>query len=112
MTKPQLITLDMETYYDSEYSLTKMTTEQYIRDPRFEIIGVSYKIGDAPAKWVSLTYAGSLRQAPRTVEGPLCSLPPHGIRRGHPRLAAWHPPQVLVRYVVHVEAGKPDDCGR
>lgn len=52
---PKLVTLDFETYYDTEYSLSKMTTEQYIRDPRFEIIGVSYKIGDAAAKWVSLT---------------------------------------------------------
>lgn len=29
--------LDAETYFDSEYSLKKMTTESYIRDPRFKI---------------------------------------------------------------------------
>lgn len=33
-----LITLDFETYYDSEYSLSRMTYEEYVRDPRFESI--------------------------------------------------------------------------
>ena len=41
-----LITLDVETYYDRDYSLSKMTTEEYIRDPRFEVIGVSVKVGN------------------------------------------------------------------
>lgn len=30
--------VDTETYYDSEYSLSKMQTDAYIMDPRFEII--------------------------------------------------------------------------
>ena len=34
----KLIVLDYETYYDDEYSLSKMTTEAYVRDPRFEAI--------------------------------------------------------------------------
>lgn len=46
-----LVVLDFETYYDREYSLSKMTTEEYIRDPRFEVIGLSIKIGDGPACW-------------------------------------------------------------
>ena len=34
----EIITVDAETYYDKEYSLTKLTTEAYVRDPRFEVI--------------------------------------------------------------------------
>lgn len=33
--------VDFETYYDADYSLSKLTMAEYIRDPRFEIIGVS-----------------------------------------------------------------------
>ena len=35
---PNLITLDFETYYDKEYGLKKYTTEEYIRDEKFEVI--------------------------------------------------------------------------
>jgi DNA polymerase len=50
-----LITLDFETYYDKDFSLRKLTTEEYIRDKRFETIGVGLKIDDAETKWVSGT---------------------------------------------------------
>jgi len=46
-----LITIDFETYYASDYSLTKLTTEEYVRDSRFQVIGVSVKVNDAPAEW-------------------------------------------------------------
>jgi DNA polymerase I-like protein with 3'-5' exonuclease and polymerase domains len=48
-----IITIDFETYYDKEFSLSKMTTEQYIRDPRFELIGVGVKINHYPTDWYS-----------------------------------------------------------
>lgn len=48
-----LVTIDFETYYDKDYSLSKMTTEAYIRDPRFEVIGVGVKVGEAPTDWFS-----------------------------------------------------------
>jgi DNA polymerase len=51
MTK--LITLDFETYYDKDFSLSKITTEQYIRDQRFEVIGFGYKIDDGETTWVT-----------------------------------------------------------
>jgi DNA polymerase len=51
----QLITIDFETYYDPAYSLSKITTEEYIRDPRFEVIGVSVKVGTDDAQWFSGT---------------------------------------------------------
>jgi DNA polymerase len=50
------ITLDFETYYDSDYSLKKLTTEEYIRDVRFEVIGVSIKVDRKPALWISGTF--------------------------------------------------------
>jgi len=49
-----IITLDFETYYDKDYSLSKLTTEEYINDPRFEVIGVGIKYDDLQPEW----YAG------------------------------------------------------
>lgn len=48
-----IATIDFETYYDKDYSLSKMTTESYIRDKRFEIIGVGIKVNDYPTDWYS-----------------------------------------------------------
>ena len=42
-----MITIDFETYYDKDFSLSKLTTEEYVRDQRFEVIGVSVKVNDA-----------------------------------------------------------------
>jgi DNA polymerase I-like protein with 3'-5' exonuclease and polymerase domains len=50
-----LITLDFETYYSKEFSLGKLTTEEYIRDPRFEVIGVGVKLNDQDTEWASGT---------------------------------------------------------
>lgn len=50
-----VITLDFETYYDSVFSLSKMTTEEYIRSPMFECIMVSVKVDNAPTRWFSGT---------------------------------------------------------
>lgn len=50
------ITLDFETYYSKKekYSLSAkgMTYEKYIRDPKFEIIGVSAKVGSRNTEWL------------------------------------------------------------
>jgi DNA polymerase len=48
-----LITLDFETYYSKDFSLSKLTTEEYIRDKRFEVIGVAFKVDDGPTTWVT-----------------------------------------------------------
>lgn len=42
------IVIDFETYYDKEYSLSKITMEEYIRCDKFECIGVAVKIGNMP----------------------------------------------------------------
>jgi len=48
-----LITIDFETFYDTDYSLSRMTTEEYIRSPLFEVIGVGIKVDNNPAYWVT-----------------------------------------------------------
>ena len=45
------IVIDFETYYDKEYSLSKITTEKYIRCDKFECIGVAVKVGNHAAKF-------------------------------------------------------------
>ena len=50
-----IITIDMETYYDAQYSLTKLQTDAYITDPRYETILVSARIDDGPPQWFSGT---------------------------------------------------------
>ena len=49
----RLYTLDFETYYDKQYSLSKLTTEEYIRSPLFEVIGVSVAEDMGPPEWFS-----------------------------------------------------------
>jgi len=51
----KIITLDFETYYSREFSLTKLTTEEYVRSPEFEVIGVSVQVGDDEPVWFSGT---------------------------------------------------------
>ena len=57
MSQPfeDLIVLDFETAWDKkEYTLSKMSTEAYIRDPRFKAWGLSWKYyGEGVAQWVS-----------------------------------------------------------
>ena len=47
-----IYTLDFETYYDQDFSLSKMTTEAYVRDPRFEVIGLGIKKNDKSTKYL------------------------------------------------------------
>lgn len=56
MTAIPIVPIDFESYYDPQYSLSKITTEEYIRSPLFEIIGVSiWYPGDAQPTWVDGT---------------------------------------------------------
>ena len=48
-----IVYLDFETAYGKDHTLSKMTTVEYIRDPRFEIIGVGIAIGDGDPEWFS-----------------------------------------------------------
>jgi len=50
-----ILTLDFETYYSQEFSLTKMTNEEYVRSPEFEVIGVSVQRDNDEPVWFSGT---------------------------------------------------------
>ena len=48
-----IIFIDYETLYSREYSLSKMSTEAYLRDPRFKVHGVSLAVGfDETPVWI------------------------------------------------------------
>lgn len=50
-----MVVIDFETYYSKEFSLSKITTEEYIRSPQFEVIGVCVKEDDGPVEWITGT---------------------------------------------------------
>jgi DNA polymerase len=51
-----IITLDFETAYGGDLGFAKQTTEEYIRDPRFEVIGVAVQVNDGEPVWFSGTH--------------------------------------------------------
>jgi len=52
-----ILTLDFETFYSKEYSLSKkdITTQSYVDDERFEVIGVAVKKNNEEPVWFSGT---------------------------------------------------------
>lgn len=52
----QIVTLDFETFYDKDYSLSKITTEEYIRDYKFQTILCGIKINDGEPYWITGTH--------------------------------------------------------
>ena len=48
----RLVSLDFETFYSAEYTLSKLSTSEYVRDPRFKAQMVGIKIGNAKTKIV------------------------------------------------------------
>lgn len=61
-----IVTVDLETYYSSDYSLSKMTEIDYILDPRFEFICCSVKVDDQPVQraWGQAAIEALLRPCP------------------------------------------------
>ena len=56
-TRMDTLTVDLETFYSKEYSLSNkdMTTQRYVDDPRFEVIGVAVKKNNEETCWFSGT---------------------------------------------------------
>jgi DNA polymerase I-like protein with 3'-5' exonuclease and polymerase domains len=89
----KILTIDYETLYTSDYSLSKMSTEEYVRDSRFEIVGVAVKQDNFPTEFFTGTlnetrswlaqfdWAGSFALAQNTIFDAaihqwVCKLPP------------------------------------
>jgi DNA polymerase len=48
-----ILTLDFETFYSKDFSLRKLTTEEYIRDnERFKVHGIGMKVNDQPSFYI------------------------------------------------------------
>jgi len=61
---PNLITLDFETFYDTGYGLNRLTTEEYIKSPQFQVIGVAIKVNDGTTTW----YSGTREELQKTLD--------------------------------------------
>ena len=61
---PTIITFDAETFYDKDYSLTKLNTEPYVNDKRFELIGCGVKINNNETQ----TFSGPRKQSAEWLE--------------------------------------------
>ena len=48
-----IITLDFETFFSQDYSLTKLTTEAYVRDKRFEPHGCAVRAPGGETAWIT-----------------------------------------------------------
>jgi len=48
-----ILTIDFETYYSADLGFAKQTTEEYVRDQRFEVIGVAVQVNDGEPAWCS-----------------------------------------------------------
>jgi len=57
-----ILVVDFETFFDKEYSLKRLTTEEYIRDPRFKVHGVGLKANDQPSAYIWTDVKGFLNQ--------------------------------------------------
>jgi DNA polymerase len=51
-----IITVDFETAYGGDLGFAKQTTEEYIRDKRFEVVGVAVQVNDGEPEWFSGTH--------------------------------------------------------
>lgn len=48
-----LLTIDFETFWSDDYTLKKLSTEEYVRDPRFKAHGAAVKYGKEASRWLT-----------------------------------------------------------
>ena len=49
----RLVSLDFETFYDADYTLSKLSTSEYIRDPRFKAQMLGIKVGTGKTRIIA-----------------------------------------------------------
>lgn len=49
----KVITVDFESYYDKDYSLSRIQTDAYVLSPNYQTMGVSVKVDDGEVQWFS-----------------------------------------------------------
>ena len=54
-----ILVVDFESYYAKDYGFNKLTTEEYVRDSQFEVIGVAVKRNQEETVWFSGTKANT-----------------------------------------------------
>lgn len=69
----RVVTLDFETFYDQDYTLSKLSTSEYVRDPRFKAQMVGIKIGKGKTKiYPAGKIKAALQAIPWSVYALLC----------------------------------------
>ena len=69
----RLVVVDFETYYDVGYTLSKLSTSEYVRDERFKAQMVGIKIGNKPTKiYNPKTLAKALKAVDWSTHSLLC----------------------------------------
>lgn len=48
-----LLTIDFETFWSADYTLKKLSIEEYVRGPEFKSFGAAVKYNDQPARWMN-----------------------------------------------------------
>ena len=51
----RLVSIDFETYYDAAYTLKKLSTSEYVRDPRFKAQMMGIKVGNGKTRVIPAT---------------------------------------------------------
>jgi hypothetical protein len=82
-----IITIDYETFYSKDYSLKRMSEVDYILDPRFEVIMVAIKEGDASTQ--VYTESATIRAAINRIDWDNCAMLSHNSRFDG-AILAWH----------------------
>lgn len=69
-----MVYIDFETYWAKDFTLSKLTTESYVRSEFFEVIGVGVQVDDEPAEWLE---ESDFRAFTRAIDWSRCTVVAH-----------------------------------